>query len=196
MNRIKTNNHFSVYINDKQLSIVNNDNDEKHLFSLPYEVVGMQVTDNGVMVIMTKAIYFYEFNAISATIIESGDYIKSIFVGEGNRKFYVGINYITDIAVLYELMDNHDLNQIFALKNGIIGSLQVMNDIVLLFDKKSNSLCVENEDHCFEEVDVKFIKIMELLAIDSTFVILTFDLFNNTCAWFESENGYTWNRID
>lgn len=196
MNRIKTNNHFSVYINDKQLSIVNNDNDEKHLFSLPYEVVGMQVTDNGVMLIMTKAIHFYEFNATSGIIIESGDYIKSIFVGEGNRKFYVGINYITDIAVLYELMDNHDLNQIFALKNGIIGSLQVMNDIVLLFDKKSNSLYVENEDHCFEEVDVKFIKIMELLAIDSTFVILAFDPFNDTYAWFESENGYTWNRID
>ena len=138
MDMIKTNNHFSLYLNEKQLIIANNDNGEKQLFSLPHEVVGMQVTDNGVMVIMTKAIHFYEFNAISATIIESGDYVKSIFVGEGNRKFYVGINYITDIAVLYELMDNHDLNQIFALKNGIIGSLQ----------------------------------------------------------WFESENGYTWNRID
>lgn len=196
MDMIKTNNQFSLYLNEKQLIIVNNDNDEKYLFSLPHEVVGMQVTDNGIMVIMTKAIHFYEFNAISGTIIESGDYIKSIFVGEGNRKIYVGINYITDIAVLYELMDNHDLNQIFALKNDIIGSLQVMNDIVLLFDKKSNSLYIENNYQCFEEVDVKFIKNMELLATNSTFVILAFDPFNDTYAWFESENGYTWNRID
>lgn len=196
MNRIKTNNHFSVYINDKQLTIINDDNGKKYLFSLPYEVVGMQLSDNGVMLIMTKAIHFYEFNAISGIIIESGDYINSIFVGECNTKFYVGINYVTDIAVLYELMDNNELNQVFALKNGIIGSLQVMNDIVLLFDKKSNSLYVANEDRCFEEVDVKFIKIMELLTTNSTFVILAFDLLNDTYTWFESENGYTWNRID
>lgn len=196
MSILKSNNHFSVSINGKQLTIVNDDNNKKYLFSLPYEVVGMQVSDNGVTIIMTKAIHFYEFNTTSATIIEDGNYINSIFVSETNRKFYVGINYITDIAVLYELMDNNDLNQVFALKNGIIGSLQVMNDTVLLFDKKSNSLYIENNDNCFEQVDAKFIKIMELLVTNSTFVILALDLLNDTYAWFESENGYNWNRID